>query len=402
MLSTQPTAPVSEVRRILSPTVWKLIAAYGITAVTLLPLIYQWPVPNPRVAYTEKFVTAVFLVALGILYWIYRVEAPRLGGRRALTVPAMVLALSVVVNQGHNFNVDKARNYSPTEYNSSMQLAMHENVMKLNPGALPHVYRFLPNAFVRWIELGHVRFFVARDCYRFLFGILIFYCLYRYARLYTSFTGAILAMAITAAVFPVSFELYIGQLTDPMSHLSFLLALIFLETDNFVWFFTTLLIGSLAKESVLCLVGYYLLFRTRERNYYAKAASLTAMLLISYWSVRLFVQHGHIKFQQLSGGDTRHFIENILFYDWVWIFGTMIIIFVPVAVIGWKTLPLTLKRQYVFMIVVLWTSSFIFSWLHEGRNYMPAVFVTSVVVAYYCDQRLRADDESEVRRGLIR
>jgi hypothetical protein len=100
------------------------------------------------------------------------------------------------------------------------------------------------------MELGGVSFDVARDVYRYVFGVLLFYAVYRYARLYTNYLGGILAMLLAGVVYPVSFEHYAGQLTDPLSHLSFLLAFIFLHTGAFAAFLTTLLIGALAKSLV--------------------------------------------------------------------------------------------------------------------------------------------------------
>ncbi len=50
--------------------------------------------------------------------------------------------------------------------------------------------------------MGHVSFRAAADIYRLLAGLLEFYAVYRFARLFTSFNGGVLAMLLVAAVIP--------------------------------------------------------------------------------------------------------------------------------------------------------------------------------------------------------
>jgi hypothetical protein len=240
---------------------------------------------------------------------------------------------------------------------------------------------------VRWIELGGINFAAARDIYRLVFMLLLFYALYRYARLYTSYLGAILSMVLVAAVYPVSFEHYAGQLTDPLSHLSFLLAFIFLETGAFAAFLTTLLIGSMAKETVLALAGYYVLFCRGSRDFRLKAAVVCVATVIAYFGVRLPVQKGQMTYQQISGVSLDHVPSN-----WAdtgvdpngrTLFLVTAGAFLPFVLLGWKDTPRSLRSMTLFLLPILFTSSLFFSWLHEARNYMPVVFVLAVVAARY-------------------
>ena len=136
----------------------------------------------------------------------------------------------------------------------------------LRPEVLPHSYRFLPNSLVRLFEQVTGDFSTARHTYRNLFGVLLFYALYRFSRLFLLHAGALFSLALWAMVSPVSYRYYLGQLTDPLSHLSFILAFIFIETEQFVYLLLTLTIGCLAKETVLVMAGYYALFGTGGRN----------------------------------------------------------------------------------------------------------------------------------------
>ena len=182
----------------------------------------------------------------------------------------LIFLLTSVVENFHSHFVDHGPSYFGFISNVQWQIDTHNSVIQMNPAAVPHSYRFLPNAFVRWLQIWHLQFEPSRDLYRMLFGFLLFYAIYRYARLFTSFPGAVLALVLPAIIFPITFENYAGQLTDPMAHLAFVLALYFLATGKFPFFLTTLLVGSLAKETVLAMAGYYLLFHRKDPKYSPK------------------------------------------------------------------------------------------------------------------------------------
>ena len=263
------------------------------------------------------------------------------------------------------------------------QLDLQRLVMQLSPAVAPHSYRFLPNSIVRWMELSRVSYESARDIYRLIVGLLLYYAIYRYARLFTSYGGAILALLLIGVAYPISFEYYFGQLTDPLSHLSFVLALIFLETEDFALLLTTLLVGSLAKETVLAMAGYYVLFCRKERKYIVKAATLCISSVIIYLGVRVFVLHGAIHYQQVSGVTPEHIWINWHGSRWLPIFCLTVGGLAPFLIAGWKQTPTSLKQQAFFLLPVLFLSSLLFSWLDEIRNFMPLVFVLAVIAGRY-------------------
>ena len=99
----------------------------------------------------------------------------------------------------------------------------------LSPEYLPHSFRFLPNSYRAMdAALAGDQFTDARDLYRLIFGLLVYYAIYRYARLFTNYANALFSMFIVATIYPVSFRALCRAVDDdPMSHLSFLLAFIF-------------------------------------------------------------------------------------------------------------------------------------------------------------------------------
>lgn len=368
-----------------------LLLVWVLAVIAVLPAVFWRPVPPPLTGAASNIaIGAAYLLALGICYWIYRSESGRVSRSQAFVLAFLVFLLTSITNILHNFNVDRASNYFTRLSNTGWQEAIQNLVLLHSPSIVPHSYRFLPNSIVRWMELGGIGYETGRDIYRLIFGLLLYYAIYRYARLYTSYSGAILSMLLVAVVFPVSFELYAGQLTDPLSHLSFVLALIFLETEDFAFLFTTLIVGSLAKETVLAMAGYYLLFHRREKNYPLKAATLSIGAVVAYAGVRLVVVKGPLGYSQISDVTVEHIWSNASWRSEVWgtdiwlpLFLLTACAFLPFLALGWKETPVSLKRQIFFLLPVLFVSSLAFSWLHETRNYMPIVFVAAVIAARY-------------------
>jgi hypothetical protein len=307
----------------------------------------------------------------------------------------LVILLTSIINNLHNANVDHASNVFGYP-NWIWQIKMHDLIMQLSPSVLPHSYRFLPNSIVGWMQLARIDYESARDLYRLIFGIVLFYAVYRYARLYTNYAGAILAMLLIAVIYPISFENYAGQLTDPLSHLSFVLAFFFLETEDFALLLSTLIIGSLAKETVLAMTGYYVLFCRKERNYLLKAVTLCLASAIAYYGVRLLVLKGNMHYGQVSGVTLSHVSENWHDVRWPPLFLLTAGALMPFLAFDWKKTPLSLKRQAVFLLPVLFISSLFFSWLRESRNFMPLAFVLAVSAGTYLSRHFTDTRNSEL------
>jgi hypothetical protein len=296
----------------------------------------------------------------------------------------LVLLLTLVVNHIHSVNVDQSPNCIGDISNTQWQIMAQNQVILLSSSALPHSYRFLPNAIVRWMEFGGAGFETGRDAYRLIFVLLLFWAIYCYARHYTGYNGAIIALLLVGIIYPISFELYAGQLTDPLSHLSFVLAFIFLATGQFWFLLTTLLLGSLAKESVLVMAAYYVLFHRKDQYYLAKAVLLCSAAAAFYFGVRFAVLHGSMDYAQVSGVSSSQIRANLSVHR-VW--APLVLLtagsLFPFLALGWKTTPRVLKQQTFFLAPALFLSSLAFSWLYETGNFMPLVFILAVVAGCY-------------------
>jgi hypothetical protein len=342
---------------------------------------WEW---RTRLATILSYILAVFLA-----YLFYRAERRRgLDRSRSMILAVLIFSLTGIVNQIHYFFVDKGAVFS-YENNLAWQEGVHAAVVRFDFAAIPHIYRFLPNGVVLWMQLLRIDFHAARDIYRLIFNLLLFYALYRYARLYTDYLGGILTLLFVAVVYPIGFEAYAGQLTDPMSHLSFVLAFIFLETGDFAFLLSTLLIGSLAKETVLALAGFYVLFCRTERRYPFKALILCLCSAVAYWGVRLLVLRGPLHYQQVSSGiSLAHPLFNLRTQGWLTAILALFGGYTVFLVLAWNDTPSILKRLVLYLLPILIGANMLIGWLHEIRNYMPAVFVLAVIAARYISRHI--------------
>ena len=360
-----------------------LIVVWALAIVAAIPALCRWTaVPKSDGNLVQDF---GYVVAAAICGYIFRRESRCLSRAQSFILVFLVFLLTCIVNNIHSLNVDHGAPYLPRYVSNVLwQGLVNDLVIQLSPAALPHSYRFLPNSIVRWFQMGGLAYEPARDLYRLIFCILLFYAIYKFARLYTNYLGAIIAMLFIAVIYPVSFEYYAGQLTDPLSHLSFVLAFIFLETEDFALLLTTLLIGSLAKETVLAMSGYYVLFCRKERNYLLKAITLCAASGAIFLGARMLVLHGGIHaYTQISVAPPNMPLLN--WHDSRWPVGLLLTVgaFVPFVVLSWRGTPRSLKHLALFLFPVLFTSGLFFSFLVEMRNFMPLVFVLAVIAARY-------------------
>ncbi|MFL6414197.1 MAG: hypothetical protein ACJ74Y_00785, partial [Bryobacteraceae bacterium] len=384
-----------DIERVI-PHAWKnvtaLIAIWALAVLIILPAVFHWPATTPHYGLDRYFrIGALYALVAAMAYLMYRVECRSLAKSQAFGLIFLIFLLTSVVNHFHSSLVDHGPSYFGFVSNVQWQIDMHNAVIKLSPAAVPHSYRFLPNAFVRWLQIWHLDFEFSRDFYRLMFGVLLFYAIYRYARLYTGFSGAVVALALSAVIYPISFENYAGQLTDPMAHVAFVLALIFLQTEDFGLFLSTLLIGSLAKETVLAMAGYYLLFHRRDAKYGARAVALAVLCPLTYLGVHLYVlNHGG---HPAGGSGVSRIITD---RTWVAILDTNLkdarwpaavlltgFALTPFLLVSWRTTPKSLKYAAVYVLIVVSLSNLFFSWLVETRNLMPAVFVLAVVAGRF-------------------
>lgn len=372
-----------------------LLISLTILAVSLGPIFLPsfFPIPSRLAEKTQKVLSAfagvIPLLACMFCYTLHR-QLPR---HQRLGLVCFFMVAAGYIEYIHFTFVDQAH-YFPVNLvpdNLQWQVLVQRHVVALSSDVIPHSYRFLPNGLVAFLEWMTGSFVYARIVYRLTFSCLIINFIYYYARYYVSHYAAMLAVLFYLLVFPVSIACYAGQLNDPMSHLSFLLAMIFIKQNRFFCFALTLTLGVLAKESVVIMLLCYLVCTKEPRlSSLVKGGILSACCLMILILVRLLVTGGNLGYHEVSGVDLGHVLTNLKQKVWPWQFAFTVGLFLLPVAIYWQHAPRDLKYMSYVLVPGILVPSLFFSWLTEARNYIPIVIVFAIITARFIESTFPA------------
>lgn len=362
-----------------------VLVALACCAVALAPLVapsFFLPDPARPLPLRLAGACAALLVPAAAALLMWR-RLPEIADRRArLRMLLLCGLLAALLTEVHRTSVDHGVYFGQRVDNTTLQRVLQEGVLERSPDLIPHSYRPLPNAFTRWLEFLGGDYPFARWIYRVTFGFLLLAWIYRFARLHVGHRPAVAAALLCCAVHPITIRFYAGQLNDPMSHLSFVLAFFALGTGAFPLFVLSLAIGALAKESVVALVAYYALFHRGEPAYGRRLAVASAASLVALAAPRIAVLRHAVDYTSVSGVGLGHALTNLADYGrW----GPQLLfsvgLFVPFVLWGWRRADVALRRLTLFLLPVLLGSSLLFSWLREARNFVPLIVPMAIITA---------------------
>jgi hypothetical protein len=212
---------------------------------------------------------------------------------------------------------------------------------------------------------------------------------YQFARHFRSPGKSLLALAAYPILYPFSVLYYEGQLTDPMSHALFALALCYVVEDR--WFLLALAValGVLAKETALIIVLAYFVCHIRRPvramirssgPALAGAAAYLAARIPFGWRLGAGSINGtplNLR-QNLWRVPLSPFCESIKhqFYIQPIIF---IGIFLPFIVWRWRQAEWPLKALFLTLVPLIFASQLLYGWLYESRNYVPLLPVLTTL-----------------------
>ena len=381
MKPTWPTDPSPG--NVLITTCLVLLGLLVCLAPMMFPeFFYPNAAPSPF-----TFKVALLTIPVSSVYLCHRINTG-VFGRGNVPIILILAAISLLLVDVHRMYIDVPSNiscqYWQNATNDEWQRLVHEDILALNPNAIPHVYRFLPDSMVELFRYLTDDYSYARLLYRETLMFLFLYAVYYYARLYNRHDTALLTVLLYAVVYHISIRYYAGQLTDPLSHLAFVLSFIFLELDLFAYFALSVLIGVLAKESILVMMVYYLLVRRHDRKCLLKGGALLAVGVGLVAGIRLYVVPG-FEYKDISGaGSVGFVIDNLRYYQkWINQIFFTVGIFVPFVVLSWRRSHPQVRQLVVFLLPLLLLSNAVFSWFGETRNLIPAVIPMALMTAGY-------------------
>ena len=363
--------------------------ALGLLAIALFPILSPESLSEPffKDVPSRFLARAVFIVLPGAAAWLMFRNHP------ASTRERVVLALAAVVagafcEQLHHQFVDKGNYFGGPTNNSIWQRQLQNQVIALDPLAIPHSYRFLAHSYLAWFEWlsGHFEF--ARATFRILCNALLFSAILRLGRLYLTLPGSLLLVALTTMVYPVTIAWYCGHPIDPLSHLSFIACVYFLARGFEPGIGPSLLLGVLAKESVAAVAVCRAFWGpNRLRAAILALVYLAASIGVLAW-VRLFVNRGNFAYERISGVGTDHLWANLKgWHEWIPQYGCTLGVVLPGAILGWKLMSRSFQGTTLLLTAALVVSSALFSWLNEVRNLMPALVLLLIINVRYLEHR---------------
>ncbi len=290
------------------------------------------------------------------------------------------------VDKGHYFN----------EVNDTWQRSLQARVLALDPNFVPHSYRFLSHGLVELFSWFGGSFEVGRAAYRLLFNALLYGAILRYARLFLPAVYAGATLVLLLCLYPITVAWFAGQFVDPVSHLSFVACLYFLQRGFEPGMGPAIGVGVFAKESVVVMAAARFFYPRMDRRSLLAAVGYGALAVAGLLAIRLWVNHGTMQYRNISGVGWGHLWDNLKGWDeWVPQYLFSIGVLIPGAVFGWRLMDRRFQLTTLLLGATLIGTSAFFSWLNEVRNLFPAMIMLAIVNLRYVQSRISPDTPAQ-------
>jgi hypothetical protein len=289
--------------------------------------------------------------------------------------------------------VDRFARKAAWQREKYLQIFNHEGDAA-NPLGAPHNFRPLPYGFARSLERVTHDWWFACVAYRWFFTYWFLWAWHRFARLFLAPRAALLTLLPLPVLYPLSVLYYWGQLTDPVSHALFVLAMIYLVENRVLALAAALALGVAAKETAVLLVPAYLASKRGRGPFWengprplfralATTAGLGVVCVAAYLAVRLPLGwrpgYGAINGTEGLMIGTNLGIGEPLYHRaaplWANYLHPLLFvgIFLPSIAFGWRRLDGRLRALCLTLVPLLLLTNLCFGWMYESRNYLPLV-----------------------------
>ncbi|HVU32163.1 MAG TPA: hypothetical protein VHE61_01930 [Opitutaceae bacterium] len=377
----------------------------------LLVALFLAPVYRPASFATPLFVeypwgqAAMRVLLLALIpacgWWAMGGSQLQPGEKRGVLF--LALACGFVGEVIHYWVVDHGTYFATIYFadNTAWQRMMHEKIVGLSPAHTPHSFRFLPDAIVSVFIWLTGKFVFSRVVYRAIFNVMLFVCVYRFARVYLSTLFSAGVVLVLTIVYPISILKYAGQFVDPASHLSFALCYFAMARQYDAPFIPSVLVGILCKESIIVMPLCRLLAGPwRRRKMLVGALGLTAAVALAFW-IRFYVARGNPAYM-IDHVHPGHLWQNLHAYrEWAPLYLASFGILLPGTVLGWRLMDRSFQITCLVVVVAMIVSSARYSWLAELRNLVPAFILMAVVNMRYLEAIYGAPTGSSRATGPI-
>ncbi|OGU17554.1 MAG: hypothetical protein A2076_02080 [Geobacteraceae bacterium GWC2_53_11] len=382
------------------PHVWVMVLLSLLLIIGLVPLFNHDFFVTPLPGGNLLFKILLLGVPLTALAGCYRIDLG-LTAQEKRTLFVLLAGLGALLVDIHLVYIDNPSHLSCQLFsdipNAEWQRIMHDGIMRLRPDAIPHSYRFLPDSLVSLLTFLTGDFDYAKLIYRETCMFLLLFAIYYYGRLYCSHTVAIVTVMLYAIIYQISLREYAGQLTDPLSHLSFVLSFIFIELDMFLMLLPTILFGIMAKETIAVMALYSCLNKLFRRESPVPSLLLLAAGLALIAAIRWYVIPDFKPENINSLGSPADIIKANFFTYYIWWRHLLFTagIFIPFVLMGWGQTDQRLKQLVMYLLPVLIVAHFCIGFIKETRNLVPVLIPMALITANYLMAYVRPESHKE-------
>ncbi len=393
-----PSRPLSAY---LAPLGLLLVAVVGLAPLCFekRPIDFIEPYSTDFARTATKVLAVVLLcIPLAVRDWLDRRTEPY-----AAYLTSLFLIVAGLMTASHAYEVERFPTKAQWQEKLYLQILSHEadDKGRLN---IPHQFRLLPYGFTRALERLTGDWWFSCVVYRWFFTFWFLWGAHRFARLFLQSIPALLTLLPLVALYPLSVAYYWGQLTDPLSHALFVLALIYVIQDRWVLLAAALALGVLAKETaMLVTVSYYACSWRHGRTAFLKTAFVGAACVAAYFAARLPIGW-EMGYGAINGTDGLMIASNLgldlgprfpqyipaadLSMNYV---HPLVFVgsFVPFIALGWRRIDGRLQAICLTLVPLLLLSNLCFGWLYESRNYMPLVPLLATMAGQALTVRVR-------------
>jgi hypothetical protein len=318
------------------------------------------------------------------------------------------MVLSALLTAMHFFVVDQ-QIFDPMRFQYVLEWQRGDYRAVLNStvgGHVPHVYRPLPYGFTRTIELFTRDWRFACLAYRFFFTYWVLWAMQRFGQIFLPPERARWIIVVYVVLYPLSIWYYSGQLTDPLSHFLFILAMTLIVENRIAELAAVIALGVLAKETALVLVvAYFACYGRNGGVAWRRTAVLATIGIMTYFAVRLHVgwapalryinSNPVLMIRDNLGLPGRHYksiaplwqnaLQPVLF----------VLVWLVPAMAKWRAIDAKLRAMAIVLVPLMLGVNLCFGWLYESRNYVPLLplLVTMAIVRAECGEPKRAESE---------
>ena len=348
------------------------------------PVVFVHPYRSTAVAWLARIaVVAGMALTIGLSAWWNR-------ARESWKVSCLLAAVAAFMAGWHWFFVDSQAHLA------AWQRRLYLDILNQWPDdsgqlRVPHQFRPLPYGFVRGLEWVTGDFWFSCVAYRWFFTYWFLWWSYRLARFLVPRSAAWIAVVPVVVLYPFSVAHYAGQLTDPLSHALFALALVYIVEDRWIALSIALALGVLAKETAVLLVpAYYACYWRDGISVVAKTAALGATCVAAYFAARLPLGWS-LGYGSINGTEGLMIADNLGIGPPRYLGAVPVVFnylhpllfvgsFLPFIAWNWRRIDARLRAIYVVVTPLLLFSNLCFGWMYESRNYVPLLPLQATMV----------------------